>query len=121
MSRSHRLLDLMQLLRRRRNVVTAGALAEELGVSSRTIYRDIATLASLGLPIRGEAGIGFLLGSGSFLPPLHFTEDELDALLLGLLWVERCADRRLQVAALDALAKIHEVTPEEKREPISGR
>jgi predicted DNA-binding transcriptional regulator YafY len=84
LSRSARLLDLIQALRRRRRPATAAALAAELGVSLRTIYRDVATLVAQGAPIEGEAGLGYVLKPGFFLPPLMFTEDEMDAIILGL-------------------------------------
>ena len=74
----------MQALRRRRLPVTAAVLASELGVSLRTIYRDIGSLVAEGAAIEGEAGLGYVLKPGFFLPPLMFGEDELDALILGL-------------------------------------
>jgi predicted DNA-binding transcriptional regulator YafY len=111
MSRSARLFDLIQALRRHRRAVAAAALAEELEVSKRTIYRDIETLISLGAPIDGEAGVGYLLRPGFLLPPLMFTEEELEALALGARWVARRADRDLVTAAEDALAKIAAVLP----------
>ena len=81
MSRSERLLDLIQTLRRRRRPVSSQALADELGVSIRTLYRDIATLQGQGAPIEGESGLGYVLKSGFFLPPLMFGEDEIDAVV----------------------------------------
>ena len=113
LSRSARLLNLIQELRRRRYPVTAARLAEELGVSLRTIYRDIATLISQGASIDGEAGLGYVLNSGFFLPPLMFGEDEVDALILGLRLVAERGDPELVRAADDALAKITAVLPEE--------
>jgi predicted DNA-binding transcriptional regulator YafY len=107
------LLDLTQALRRRRRPVTATRLADELGVSLRTIYRDIATLIAQGAPIEGEAGLGYVLNSGFFLPPLMFGEDEVDALILGLRLVAERGDPALERAADDALAKIIAVLPEE--------
>jgi predicted DNA-binding transcriptional regulator YafY len=111
MSRSVRLFDLLQALRRHRRAVSANTLAEELGVSKRTIYRDIDALIALGAPIDGEAGIGYLMRPGFVLPPLMFTEDELEALALGGLWVKERADPELVTAAADALAKIAAVLP----------
>jgi predicted DNA-binding transcriptional regulator YafY len=107
------LLDLIQALRRRRRPVTAAQLAEELGVSLRTIYRDIATLIAQGAPIEGEAGLGYVLNSGFFLPPLMFGDDEVDALILGLRLVAKRGDSVLERAASDALAKITAVLPQE--------
>lgn len=111
MSRSVRLFDLLQALRRHRRAVSAATLAEELGVSKRTIYRDIDALIALGAPIDGEAGIGYLMRPGFVLPPLMFTEEELEALALGGLWVKERADPDLVTAAADALAKIAAVLP----------
>ena len=111
MSRSNRLLDLMQALRRRRRPVTAARLAEELGVSLRTIYRDVATLIGQGAVIEGEAGLGYVLKPGFFLPPLMFREDEVDALILGLRIVAERGDPDLEQAADNALAKIVAVLP----------
>ena len=91
--------------------MAAVQLAEELGVSLRTVYRDIATLAAQGAPIEGEAGVGYVLRPGFFLPPLMFGEDEVDALVLGLRLVSRRGDPALKRAAGDALAKIAAVLP----------
>lgn len=118
MSRSARLLDLIQLLRRHRRPVTATVLATELAVSERTIYRDIVTLAGQGVPVEGEAGIGYVLRPGYLLPPLMFGEDELDALMLGLRWVASRDDQPLARAAGDVLAKIAAVLPQSARETI---
>ena len=116
MSRSARLLDLVQALRRHRRPATAAALAAELGVSERTIYRDIATLSGQGAPIEGEAGLGYVLRPGFLLPPLMFDDDEIEALVLGLRWVAQRGDGILGEAAADALAKIASVLPPELRE-----
>ena len=116
MSHSGRLFDLIQNLRRRRTPVTAAELAEELGVSSRTVYRDIAVLTARGMSIRGAAGLGYVLEPGCFLPPLTFTEDELDAIVLGLRWVERRADPELSLAADNALTKVAVVLSARVRE-----
>ena len=88
-------------------------LAEELGVSLRTLYRDIATLQAQGAAIEGEAGLGYVLRPGFFLPPLRFSEDEMDALLLGLRFVAQRGDPVLDEAAEDALAKILAAMPPE--------
>ena len=126
MSRSARLLDLIQALRRRRRPVTAAHLADELGVSERTVYRDIATLTGRGAPIEGEAGLGYVLKPGFMLPPMMFGDDEIEALVLGLRLVADRGDRTLSAAAADALAKIGAVLPENLREsfgdagPIAG-
>jgi predicted DNA-binding transcriptional regulator YafY len=111
MSRSARLLELMQLLRRHRRPVTAATLATQLGISVRSVYRDVATLQGQGVPIDGEAGLGYLLRPGYVLPPLTFTQDELEALVLGLRWSAKQGDGPLTSAAVDALAKISSVLP----------
>ncbi|WP_421096139.1 helix-turn-helix transcriptional regulator, partial [Serratia fonticola] len=89
MSRTQRLLDLMQILRRHRYPVAGHSLAEELGISMRTLYRDIATLQQQGADIVGEVGIGYVLRPGFMLPPLMFSQTEIEALVLGMRWVER--------------------------------
>jgi predicted DNA-binding transcriptional regulator YafY len=120
MSRATRLLGLLQALRLRRRPVTAETLAAELGVSVRTVYRDIATLVGEGAAIQGEAGLGYVMQPGLFLPPLGFDRDELDALALGLSWVQRRADPELARAADNALAKIHAMLPADGRDEIEG-
>jgi predicted DNA-binding transcriptional regulator YafY len=105
-SRSVRLLALLQALRGRRRPVTAAWLAGELEVSERTIYRDMAELIAQGAPISGEAGVGYVLGPGLFLPPLMLSVDETEAVLLGLRYVDQRGDTVLKTAAEAALAKI---------------
>lgn len=112
MRRAERLLQLLQILRRHRRPVTAEVIARELEVSLRTVYRDIATLIADRVPIRGEAGVGYVLGEGFDLPPLMFTPDELEAVMLGLRWVARRGDTDLSRAAQDTVAKIGAVLPE---------
>src|SRR5262245_1253644 len=112
MSRSERLLHLIQTLRRRRRPVSGQALADELDGSSRTLYRDIATLQAQGAPIEGEAGLGYVLKPGFILPPLMFNENEVDAIVLGLGFVSKRGDADLSRAAADALARIEAVLPE---------
>jgi predicted DNA-binding transcriptional regulator YafY len=109
--RTTRLLDLLQALRRRRAAVSAQVLAEELDVSLRTLYRDIATLRAQGAEILGEPGIGYILRPSFFLPPLMLSEPETEALMLGMRWVSTFADKSLAQAASDALAKIEAVLP----------
>lgn len=111
MSRAERLLQLVQALRRRRRPVRGAELAEELGVSLRTVYRDIQALIAQGAPIDGEAGVGYVLRPGFMLPPLMFTEDEIEALVFGTRLVASRADERLASAAENALAKIAAVLP----------
>src|SRR6187399_1093474 len=119
MDRTERLFALMDGLRRHRRPVTAADLAADLAVSVRTIYRDIQTLIELGAPIDGEAGIGYILRTGFFLPPLMFTEDELEALVLGARWVERQGDSGLTQAAGTALAKIATASPRDLRDVLA--
>ncbi len=116
MSRSQRLLDLVQVLRRHRRPVSGRRLAEETGISIRTLYRDIATLQGQGAPIEGEPGLGYVLHPGFMLPPLMFTDDEIEALVLGSRWVADRADERLGAAARDAMAKIAAVLPADLRD-----
>lgn len=118
MDKTERLFALLDALRRRRAPVPAEVLAEERGVSVRTIYRDIQTLIGLGAPVLGEAGIGYVLRPGFFLPPLMFTASELEALVLGARWVKTLADAELAEAADNALAKIATASPSELRAQI---
>ena len=111
LSRSVRLLALLQALRCRRHPVTAATLARELQVSERTIYRDLSQLAAQGAPVQGEAGVGYMLRPGLFLPPLMLTEDETEAVLLGLRYVDQRGDDVLTKAAANAHAKILAVLP----------
>ncbi len=94
---------------------TAAASRQELEVSKRTIYRDIADLMASRTPIQGEAGIGYVLGRDFDMPPLMLTPDELEAAALGAQWVAEKGDAGLAAAARDLLAKIAAVTPERLR------
>jgi predicted DNA-binding transcriptional regulator YafY len=120
MNRTERLFALMDALRRHRRPVTAASLADELKVSMRTIYRDVQVLIGLGAPIDGEAGLGYLLRPGFFLPPLMFSEDELEALVLGAQWVARQSDTALTQAASNALAKIAAASPKDLRDAMAN-
>lgn len=119
MSRTGRLFQLMDALRGYRRPVTALALAGRLGVSERTIYRDIQTLVELGAPLEGEAGVGYMLRAGFFLPPLMFDADELEALVLGARWVRHQGDAALAQAAASALAKIATASPKDLRDSMA--
>ncbi|ALB64879.1 probable transcription regulator protein, deoR family [Cronobacter condimenti 1330] len=112
MTRTQRLLELLQLLRSHRYPVTAATLAERLGVSVRSVYRDIDTLKTQGVEIEGSAGIGYILQSDYHLPPLMFDTHEVDALMLGLHWVMRHTDPQLEAAARNAVAKIRAILPD---------
>ena len=118
MSRAERLLELMQVLRRYRQPVSGRALADEVGISLRTLYRDIATLQAQGAVIDGEPGVGYVLRPGFMLPPLMFSEEEIEAIVLGSRWVAERGDRRLAGAATDALAKIAAVLPADLRDTL---
>ena len=120
MSRSERLLDLLQVLRRHRQPVSGRRLAEETGVSLRTLYRDIASLQAQGAHIEGEPGVGYVLRPGFMLPPMMFSEEEIEALVLGSRWVAKRTDRRLASAAADALAKIAAVLPPDLKEKLDA-
>jgi len=111
MSRAERLLELIEVLRRHRFPVAGPSLAQQTGVSLRTLYRDIASLRAQGAPIEGEPGLGYVLRPGFTLPPLMFREDEIEALLLGTQWVAERTDHRLRDAARNALAKVSDVLP----------
>jgi predicted DNA-binding transcriptional regulator YafY len=118
LSRTQRLFDLIQILRRYRYPVSGQQLADELDVSLRTIYRDIATLQAQGASIEGEPGMGYVLRPGFMLPPLMFSEEEIEALVLGSRWVARRADKKLRLAATNVLAKISAVLPEDLRHQL---
>jgi len=115
MDKTERLFSLLDALRRRKSPVTAETLADEQNVSVRTIYRDVQTLIGLGAPIEGEAGLGYVLRSGFFMPPLMFTPIELEALVLGARWVQTLPDGELGLAAKNALAKIATASTEDLR------
>jgi len=120
MSRAERLLDLIQELRRHRHPVSGAALAEKLGVSLRTLYRDIAALGAQGAHIAGEPGVGYVLRPGFMLPPLMFSEEEIEALVLGSRWVAERADAPLSEAARHALAKIAAVLPDDLKDGVES-
>ncbi|SUC01500.1 bifunctional biotin--[acetyl-CoA-carboxylase] synthetase/biotin operon repressor [Proteus vulgaris] len=109
MTRTQRLLTLLQILKENRYPITAEALANKLHISVRSIYRDIESLRDQGAEIAGEAGIGYQLRSGLLLPPLTFDINELEALILGLRWVENNTDNELSCSALRAINKINAV------------
>src|SRR5262245_1296955 len=121
MSRTERLLELLQVLRRHRAPVSGASLAADLNISIRTLYRDIATLQGQGAEIEGEPGLGYVLRPGFMLPPLMFSIDEIEALIVGGQWVGRQKDDpRLSKAAGNALTKIAAVLPDELRREIEA-
>ncbi len=115
MRRADRLFQIIQILRRSTRPVTAAALAEELEISKRTVYRDVADLIGQRVPIDGEPGLGYLLASDYDMPPLMLTPDEIEAVMLGAQWVAGRSDRVLSNAARDVVAKIAAVVPERLR------
>jgi predicted DNA-binding transcriptional regulator YafY len=119
-ARAERLLELIQVLRRHRRPVSGRVLAEELGVSLRTVYRDIQTLIGQGASIEGEAGVGFVLRPGFVLPPLMFSDEELEALVLGSRLVAQRGDEPLARAAMNVIAKIAAVLPDDLRDSMDG-
>ncbi len=119
MRRADRLFQIIQLLRRKR-VATAATLARELEVSERTVYRDIRDLVLSGVPIEGEAGVGYMLRKGFDLPPLMFTEVEIEAMVLGARVVSSWGDAALAKAASDALARVEAALPERLRARVDG-
>ncbi len=124
MRRADRLFQIIQIMRRARAPITADSIAEELETSKRTVYRDIATLMGQRVPIRGEAGMGYVLDQGFDLPPLMLTPDEIEAAVLGAQWVMGRGDPALARAAEDLIAKIAVSVPERLRpfvlEPSAG-
>jgi predicted DNA-binding transcriptional regulator YafY len=115
MRRADRLFRIIHILRRARMPVTAVDMASELETSLRTVYRDIAQLMADRVPIRGEAGIGYVLEGGFDMPPLMLTPDEIEVAMLGAQWVQNRADPALARAAADLVAKIGAVVPEHLR------
>lgn len=116
MRRADRLFLIVHALRGRRSAMTAQALAETLHVSLRTIYRDVADLQRSGVPVEGEAGVGYVLRKGSDIPPLMFNAEELEALVVGTRFVRAFGGKRLGLGASAALLKIEAVLPPELRE-----
>lgn len=110
MRRADRLFALVQLIRGRR-LSTAAWLGERLEVSPRTVYRDVAELQHQGVPIEGEAGVGYRLGRGFDLPPLMFTPDEARALAMATQMARQWLDPALALAAGDAMSRVLSVLP----------
>jgi|SRR5690348_3628254 len=116
MRRADRLFLIIHALRGRRTALQARSLAQTLGVSLRTVYRDVADLQLSGVPIEGEAGVGYVLRKGADIPPLMFTASELEALVVGSRFVRAFAGTQLAESAQSALLKIKAVLPPELRE-----
>lgn len=115
MRRADRLFLIIHALQGRRTALAARRLADTLGVSLRTVYRDVADLQTSGVPIEGEAGVGYLLRKGSDIPPLMFTAEELEALVVGTRFVRAFAGERLARGAQAAMLKIDAVLPADLR------
>ncbi len=118
MRRADRLFRIVEYLKARRSVVTAKKIAEELEVSPRTIYRDIADLNASGVPIIGEAGVGYMLSQDYQLRPLMFGLEELDALMLGAQMVKSWGDDSIAQAASQAIDKLTSVLPDATRQEM---
>jgi predicted DNA-binding transcriptional regulator YafY len=117
--RADRLFDILRILRAAKRPVTAATIADQLEVTVRTVYRDIATLQARRVPIEGAAGIGYVLRRGFDLPPLMFTEDEAEAIAVGVRLLARTGDPGLQKAAESVLSKVTLVVPDPLREYLS--
>lgn len=112
MNKAERLFQLVLLLRSRRTAITAEAIAETMGVSVRTVYRDVQALSLSGIPIEGEPGVGYMIRAANHLPPLIFTPDELQALLVGNRMVQAFTDKDLAQGARSAELKIRSILTE---------
>ncbi|WP_029008593.1 helix-turn-helix transcriptional regulator [Azospirillum halopraeferens] len=119
MRRADRLFQIVQILRKGR-LVTAAALAGRLEVSERTIYRDLRDLAATGVPVEGEAGVGYILREGYDLPPLMFTREEIEALVVGARLVGARVGGALAGAAARALDKIEAAVPDGRRPELEA-
>jgi predicted DNA-binding transcriptional regulator YafY len=120
MRRADRLFDILRILRAAERPVTAAAIADTLEVTVRTVYRDIATLQARRIPIEGAAGVGYVLRRGFDLPPLMFTEDEAEAIAVGVRLLARTGDPGLQKAAESVLSKVTLVVPDPLREYLNA-
>ena len=117
--RADRLFDIIRILRAAAQPVTAAAIADELEVTVRTVYRDVATLQARRIPVEGAAGVGYVLRRGYELPPLMFTEDEADAIAVGVRMLARTGDPGLQKAAKSVLSKVTLVVPDPLRDYLT--
>lgn len=113
MRRGDRLFEIIEILRRARGPLSAQVIGSELGVTKRTVYRDVAALMAQGVPIQGEAGVGYILEAGFHIPPLMLTSDEIEAAVLGAQWVQSRGEPELALAAEKLIAKIEAVAPAE--------
>lgn len=120
MRRADRLFDIIQALRGTSRPTTAAMLARQLEVTTRTIYRDVATLQARRIPIEGEPGVGYMLRRGFDLPPLMFTTEEVEAIAVGAHLVHRIRDPKLQEAAESVLRKLQHTVPQELRAQLAS-
>ncbi|MBY5933219.1 YafY family transcriptional regulator [Tateyamaria omphalii] len=112
MRRGDRLFEIIEILRSARGPISADTIGQKLEVTKRTVYRDIAALMAQRVPIRGEAGIGYILEAGFHMPPLMLTADEIEAAILGAQWVQTRGEPELAGAAKNLIAKIEAVAPD---------
>ncbi len=115
MRRGDRLFEVIEILRRTKGPISAQSIGEELGVTKRTVYRDVAALIGQGVPINGEAGVGYVLEPGFHMPPLMLTPDEIEAVTLGVLWVQTRGEPELALAAEKLITKLEAVAPDKYR------
>lgn len=115
MRRGDRLFEVIEILRRAKGPISAQSIGEDLGVTKRTVYRDVAALIGQGVPINGEAGVGYVLEPGFHMPPLMLTPDEIEAVMLGVLWVQTRGEPELALAAEKLITKLEAVTPDRYR------
>ena len=115
MRRGDRLFEIIEILRRAKAPISAESIGTELGVTKRTVYRDVASLIAQGVPINGEAGVGYILEPGFHMPPLMLTPDEIEAVMLGIMWVKTRGEPELALAADKLITKLETVAPDKYR------
>ena len=115
MRRGDRLFEIIEILRRAKAPISAQSIGTELGVTKRTVYRDVAALIAQGVPINGEAGVGYILEPGFHMPPLMLTPDEIEAVTLGIMWVKTRGEPELALAAEKLITKLETVAPDKYR------
>lgn len=111
MRRADRLIKITHFLRSRRRAVTAKQIGEAFGICTRTVYRDIQDLMDSGVPIAGEAGVGYMIDKDYYLPPVSFDQDELEAISLGISMVRQWTDQHFAAKADNAFEKIQAILP----------
>ncbi len=115
MRRGDRLFEIIEILRQAKIPISAQSIGAKLGVTKRTVYRDIAALITQGVPINGEAGVGYILEPGYHMPPLMLTPEEIEAVTLGVLWVQSRGEPELALAAERLITKLETVAPDKYR------